>query len=104
MRPVPAQGRKLEGIAPEQLLLMLVLHLLSLLFHLLLFHLIFLELVQHVTEGAVHFGHGPIEAPNDTPRAQRGHLALLRPKQSLSLGCLHNRLLIGWRWHLASLG
>ena len=57
--------------------------------------------MQHVTEGAVHLSDGPIEASDDAPRAQRGHLALLRPKQSLSLRL---RLYIFTFWHLATLG
>ena len=102
MRSVPAECRELEGIPPEQLLLMLVFLLLPLLLHLLLSDLVFLEFMQHVTERAVHLGDGPIEASDDAPRAQRGHLALLRPKQSLSLCWL--RLYILTFWHLATLG
>ena len=75
-------GRKVEWLALEQLFLVLLSLQLSILFSLQLLDLIFLELLQHVAECAVHLRNSSIEAPNDAPRTQ-GLYACLRAEHPL---------------------
>ena len=62
-------GREVERLALEQLSLVLLSLPLSILFSLQLLDLIFLKLLQHVAECAVHLRNSSIEAPDDAPRA-----------------------------------
>ena len=62
-------GRKGERFTLKKLFLMLLSLQLSILFSLHLFDLIFLELLQHVAESAIHLRNSSIEAPDDAPRA-----------------------------------
>ena len=70
-------GRKVERLALEELHLVLLLLLLLQRLFLLLLDLIFLKLMQHVTKSAIHLSDSPVEASNDAPCAQGGHLTLL---------------------------
>ena len=73
---------KVERFALEQLLLVPLSLQLSILFSLQLLDLIFLELLQHVAECAVHLRNCSIEAPDDAPRTQ-GLYACLRAEHAL---------------------
>ena len=75
-------GRKVERFALEQLFLVLLSLQLSILFSLHLLDLIFLKLLQHVAECAVHLRNSSIEAPDDAPRTQ-GLYACLRAEHAL---------------------
>ena len=63
----PTSCSKFEWIALEKFHLMLFFLLDPFLLLLLLLNLILLQLVQHVTERAVHLSYGPVEASNDSP-------------------------------------
>ena len=75
-------GRKVKRFAFEQLLLVLLPLQLSFLFSLHLLDFIFLELLQHVAECAVHLRNSSIEAPDHAPRTQ-GLYACLRAEHAL---------------------